>query len=80
MTAIDYNDKVLDYLEYLGYPEYVQWFESKSVAFFIAKVTLDFYNDGMSYRIAALTIFGLTWVDLNRRQNNDTIPKHPSAN
>lgn len=55
-----YADQVENYLEYLGYPELVMEFEPESVARSMANAEITFWSFGLSFRICALTIFGLT--------------------
>lgn len=62
MNFIDYNEAVMDYLEYLGYPDYVTEFEPECVAKSITGANRTFWNCGMSIRMAALSNFGLTWT------------------
>ena len=61
MRLVEYNDIVLDYLEYLEYQHYVQWFDPATIAEAIAKTAVIFMKDGISPRMCALSIFGLTW-------------------
>ena len=56
----DYTDSVLRYLEYLGYPEYVVFFDERYVAAAIHGTVAEFYHNKMSFRLCALTIFSLT--------------------
>lgn len=57
---LDYNNQVIDYLEYIGYPEYITMFEPIDVAETLAKANAIFFRNGLSYRMAALINFGLT--------------------
>lgn len=58
-----YNALVMQYLEYLGYPHYIQEFDPVKVATRIA-ITVDECHkvDLVSPRMCALLIFGLTWT------------------
>lgn len=58
----DYDDEVFDYLEYLGYPDYVLQYDPSVVARSIANAIHIFERAGLSYRNCALSIFGLTWT------------------
>jgi len=58
MTNVEYMDKVLDYLEYLGYPEYVLEFNRDDVAKSMAGFAYELYIRKISYRMCAVSIFG----------------------
>ncbi len=60
MDLSSYNEKVLDYLEYLGYPDYIQDFEPVPVAKALALTAIEFWGTGQSYRMCALVVFSLT--------------------
>lgn len=57
---LEYYDKVFDYLEYLGYADYVTSFNPDDVAVTLAKSIWIFYTGGVSFRMCALINFGLT--------------------
>lgn len=60
---LGYNDKVMDYLEYLGYPEYVESYEPEAVAKSLSNtIAIMFYSSDWSYRMTALFCFGCTMV------------------
>jgi hypothetical protein len=56
----EYQEKVYDYLEYIGYPQYVIDFDPKQVAQSIYTAMRIFYVANMGYRLAACSIFGAT--------------------
>jgi len=58
--VIEYQKQVLNYLEYLGYPEYVVTFNPNDVALSMARTCLAFYKMGNSVRMCAIVIFSLT--------------------
>ena len=64
MTKIEsfteYNEKVLDYLEYLEFDEMILEFEPADVARSIFSAASIFYMMGLSFRKCALSIYGLT--------------------
>lgn len=60
MTLQEFQEKVFDYLEYLGYPEYVVTYEPEDVARAIHKCALNMFEFGESYRMTALACFGAT--------------------
>jgi len=68
-----YSDEVFDYLEYIGYPDYVVDFEPEGVAQSLHGSITSFYLLGVSHRMAACAIFGITWeklkfnINVNRR-------------
>lgn len=62
MTLLEYDDKVMQYLEYLGYPYYVQFFRVEDVAKCAAHTINIMYRYKESYRMCALVIFGATWT------------------
>lgn len=56
-----YLEDVLDYLEYLNYPDYVTEFEPSCVAKSIREAALACFILELSIRSCALIIFGLTF-------------------
>ena len=56
----EYSNKVLDYLEYLNYPDMVLDFEPLDVAISNGSCIAMNYRLGISYRMCALIIFSLT--------------------
>ena len=60
LNIVEYQEKVFDYLEYLGYPEYVLEFEPEAVAESMAK-TIFLLHNLYSFRHCALFIFGCTF-------------------
>lgn len=60
MTHEEYQEKVLDYLEYIGYPELVNYFEAEDVAESLAKTIARLYILNISFRKCAIVIFSLT--------------------
>jgi len=56
---VKYTDDVLEYLEYLGYPEYVRTYDPEQVARSMHGAIRNLYEI-VSYRFCALTIFGAT--------------------
>lgn len=75
MNLVEYQEQILNYLEYLGYPDYVTEFEPVDVARAISNAAIQFYSYNVSVRMAALTIFGLTWVHQISVINN-SVTKH----
>lgn len=65
-----YQENVFDYLEYLGYPEYITGFHPQSVAESLAPTMRRFYIGNMSFRLCALVIFGLTMTFQVMRANS----------
>lgn len=55
-----YIDEVYDYLEYLGYPEYIEEFKEEDVAHSLYNAMQAFYRHNQSYRMCAIGIFALT--------------------
>lgn len=69
-----YFEDVMNYLEYLNFPEYVMRFEPSDVARSTAKAILICQQMNFSYRMCALSIFGLTWeYQIARIDSNETI-------
>jgi hypothetical protein len=68
ISLLEYDEEVLAYLEYLGFPEYVQCFESNMVAESITTTIIIFWGLSQSYRMCALSIFGLT-LTANKGKN-----------
>ena len=60
MDVLEYTDKVHAELESLHYPEMVQEFSCQDVALSMGLSIISFYALGISYRMCALTIYGLT--------------------
>ena len=58
----EYCDRVIDYLDYIGYDMLVMEFEPTQVAMAINNTAASFHEYLQSPRICALTIFGLTWT------------------
>ncbi len=56
----EYGIQVVEYLEYIGYSDIVLDFEPMSVAMSMGYAIKDFYIGDLSYRMAALIIYGLT--------------------
>jgi hypothetical protein len=61
MTIIEFNEKVMDYLEYLNYPELITDFEPSCVAESISQVIRDLYLRNISFRLTAIIIVSLTY-------------------
>lgn len=59
-TEIEYNDKVLEYLEEIGYPDLILEWEPDSVAKTISKCIRRHYELGVSHRKCAIVIWSLT--------------------
>lgn len=57
-----YLEDVIEYLEYLNYPEYVTMFEPAQVAKSIGTSAMVCCDLGVSPRYCALIIFGLTFT------------------
>lgn len=70
MNFTNYQEKVLGYLEHIGYPELVNDFDVEQVAYAIAGTARTFYHYGNSYRLCAIVIFSLTMKHqiINRAQ------------
>ncbi len=57
-----YLEEVMNYLEYIGYPDLLMYFEPVEVATSMARTIKIFYLDDLgSHRLAALIIYGMTW-------------------
>lgn len=56
-----YLNEVMDYLEYLGYDEWILPYNEVQVAHSVTDVIYTFYKSGASVRMAALCIFGITF-------------------
>lgn len=56
-----YAEQVLDYLDYLGYPDYVLDFDPHEVARAMHKTQMYCFNFKVSYIMCSLIIFGMTW-------------------
>lgn len=69
MTHLEYTDKVLDYLEHIGYPDYITLYKPEDVALAMARTMVTFHKSNLSYRMCALVIFGLTWWKISRNVN-----------
>ena len=65
----EYQDEVFDFLEYIGYPEYVEDFEPADVAQSLFNCARIFYTWDISPRLAALIIFGMTWEKIKSGAN-----------
>ena len=61
MKTTEYTNEVLNYLEYLNYPYYVDHFEPNDIALTVSRVIGEFYQANYSHRTCALVIFSLTW-------------------
>lgn len=61
VSFVEYNECIFDYLEYIGYPEYILNFDPEQVARSLSQWITIMYEFHVSYRSAALTIFGITW-------------------
>ena len=59
-TFTEYTDKVVEYLEYLGYPDYVADFKVEDVAYAMHATIKTHYTFSLSYRFCAIVIFSLT--------------------
>jgi hypothetical protein len=59
-TFVEYNDKVMDYLEYLYYPELVIYWKPEDVAQSIHNCMIRLYALDISYRMCAILIFSAT--------------------
>ena len=57
---VTYNDKVMEYLEYLEYPYLVQEFDPAGVAASINGSNFLMWQAGASYRMAAIIVFAMT--------------------
>ena len=68
-----YLEDVMNYLEYLDYPYYVQEFYPEDVSRSMAMCAKCMYENGCSARMCALVIFGCTWHYQVSRTNNLTI-------
>ncbi len=62
VAPLEYNERVLRYLEYLEYPDLVLDFDPDDVGRAIGRTVRTFYEMGISFRMCALTIYGLTWA------------------
>jgi hypothetical protein len=60
LSSSQYRDKVFEYLEHIGYPQYIMEFEPEDVAYSISNTIDIFYKDKASYRLCAICIFALT--------------------
>jgi len=60
LTFPEYQEKVFDYLEYLGYPAYVIGFDPNDVAKSMAGACISMFALETSYRMCAIVIFSLT--------------------
>ena len=60
MDYQEYTDKVLDYLEYLNYPDYIVDFYPEQVSASMQRAMIVCYMLDVSFRHAALVIFGVT--------------------
>ena len=69
----EYTDKVLDYLEYLNYPDYIQEYEPEAPVRAISHMAALCYISGVSFRFCALTIFGMTWTYQITKVSSSTI-------
>lgn len=57
-----YMEEVMEYLEYIGYPDLTLYFDPMDVALSMARTIKIFYLDDLgSHRLAALIIYGMTW-------------------
>jgi hypothetical protein len=56
-----YTEEVIEYLEYVGYPDFVTFFEPEDVAVAMNKTIALFYGFNLSPRMCALSIVGLTF-------------------
>lgn len=61
MDIVEFNDKVMDYLEYLNYPDLVTDFEPSCVANSISQVIRNLYLHNISFRLTAIIIVALTY-------------------
>lgn len=61
LLITEYTEQVLEYLEYIGYPEYVLEFSTQDVGRAIGGTCKTFFELDISVRLCALSIFGLTW-------------------
>lgn len=60
-SYIEFNEQVLDYLEYIGYPEMIIDYEPEAVALAMHNTSFKLFMIGTSYRMTALVIFALTF-------------------
>lgn len=60
-TKSIYMEQVFLYLEELEYPALISGFEPEDVAHSTARTIQIMYNLGISVRMCALSIYGLTW-------------------
>lgn len=58
---LKFQEDVLNYLDYLGYPDWIQVFEPIAVSRAIATTTMLMYFANESVRMTALVIMGMTW-------------------
>lgn len=59
-NSSNYHDEVFAYLEYIGYPDYVLQYDPESIAKSVSASIHNFWSYGVSPRMAAISIFGLT--------------------
>lgn len=71
----EYQEKVFNYLEYIGYPQYVSDFEPEGIAKSIFRVSVTFFICGQSHRMAAISIFGMSWEKIKKNQNIHRSPR-----
>lgn len=57
---IEFGEKVLSYLEYLNYPDYVNMFKVEDVARSVHNAMFDLWLMNQSVRMTAIIIFSLT--------------------
>jgi len=60
-----FREAVMDYMEYIGVPEYVESFEPEDVAKTFYNSMVDGYMWGISTRMCALVIFSCTLEKIN---------------
>ena len=71
-SLTNYNDAVIDYLEYIGYPYYVADFNTNDVARSVTNSIVRFWQLKISPRMAAISIFALT-MELQVMRNKGSI-------
>lgn len=57
-----YQEEVFEYLEYIGYVEYITDYAAEDVARSINAACVSCKGQGLSPRMTACIIFGLTWT------------------
>ena len=57
----EYHELVFNYLEEIGYPEMILEFNEIEVAKSLAFAICMYHARGISWRMAACSIFGMTW-------------------